>query len=154
MCYISAGTYEDFRADKALFPADALGGVVSFGHATSEYTRAPAHVNCKSAAARRGDLSVSSCGPFWMRLVPVHVEHPGCRSVAIGGRAYLRSTAVWTRCRLQCRNRSLLVLEIISTIPFRLSLPCAAAGFVHDTSHGNMLLRAVPGFFRRRRRRE
>lgn len=29
MCYISAGTYEDFRADRALFPTEVRGGVVS-----------------------------------------------------------------------------------------------------------------------------
>ncbi|KAJ3119796.1 hypothetical protein HK098_005129 [Nowakowskiella sp. JEL0407] len=30
-CYFSAGTYEQFRSDQAMFPADSLGGTVSFG---------------------------------------------------------------------------------------------------------------------------
>ncbi|CAN0438455.1 unnamed protein product, partial [Discosporangium mesarthrocarpum] len=31
MCYISAGSYEEFRSDHVLFPEDSLGGIVSFG---------------------------------------------------------------------------------------------------------------------------
>ncbi|CAN0200890.1 unnamed protein product, partial [Discosporangium mesarthrocarpum] len=31
MCYVSAGTYEDFRSDKMMFVEDVKGNVVSFG---------------------------------------------------------------------------------------------------------------------------
>ena len=49
MCYVSAGTSEDFRDDINLFPEDVKGGIVSFGE--GDTVRAIATQSCASAAA-------------------------------------------------------------------------------------------------------